>query len=224
MSMRILPNVGFLSNVSGDLRTMLSEQATELTLAPGEVLFEQGDAGDTLLAIMSGVVEFSVLAMDGRKLTLDIMRAGALFGEISLFDPGVRTATAIAVEETVLCRVRHADVLEQIRLRPDLAVDMIHLAGQRMRWMGRQLNEQVFLPLPTRLARKIQHLAPEIDKTPIKLKMSQAELAEFVGATREAVSKILSSWKREGVVDSTRGGLVIKDWNALSMLAEPDQI
>lgn len=219
-----LPEIGFLSDISTDLRTMLSEQATELTLEPGEVLFEQGDVGDTLFAIISGAVEFSVLAMDGRKLTLDMMRPGALFGEISLFDPGARTATATAAEHTLLSRVRHADVLEQIRHRPDLAVDMIHLAGQRMRWMGRQLNEQVFLPLPTRLARKVMHLVPENSGTPFKLTLSQAELAEFVGATREAVSKILSSWKRDGVIDSARGGLVIKDWDGLSLLAEPDQI
>lgn len=90
--------------------------------------------------------------------------------------------------------------------------------------MGRQLNEQVFLPLPTRLARKVQHLAPDGAQPPCKLELSQAELAEFVGATREAVSKILSSWKRDGVIQSTRGGLVILDWNALSLLAEPDQI
>ncbi|MBJ6370172.1 Crp/Fnr family transcriptional regulator [Sedimentitalea arenosa] len=224
MGARSLPKIGFLSDVSADLRTMLSEQATDVTLQPGDILFEQGDVGDALFAIMSGAVEFSVLAMDGRKLTLDMMRPGALFGEISLFDPGARTATATAVEETLLCRVRHADVLQQIRQRPDLAVDMIHLAGQRMRWMGRQLNEQVFLPLPTRLARKVLHLSPEGSSPPFKISLSQAELAEFVGATREAVSKILSSWKREGVIDSARGGLVVKDLDALQVLAEPDQI
>lgn len=224
MTAHRMPESGFLSNASADLKKMLADLATEISLAPGEVLFEQGDEGDALYAIITGAVEFSVLALDGRKLTLDVMRPGALFGEITLFEPGGRTATATATEATLLWRVRHPDVLAQIRQRPDLAVDMIHLAGQRMRWMGRQLNEQVFLPLPTRLARKVQHLAPDGAQPPCKLELSQAELAEFVGATREAVSKILSSWKRDGVIQSTRGGLVILDWNALSLLAEPDQI
>lgn len=224
MATRGLPETGFLSGVSSDLKQMLAEQATEITLAPGEILFEQGDEGDSLFAIISGAVEFSVLAMDGRKLTLDMMRPGALFGEISLFDPGVRTATATATDKTLLWRVSHSDVLSQIRRQPELAVDMIHLAGQRMRWMGRQLNEQVFLPLPTRLARKVLHLAPDRTQCPCKLKLSQSELAEFVGATREAVSKTLSNWKRDGVIEAARGGLVILDWDGLSMLAEPDQI
>lgn len=200
MAVQSLPEIGFLSDVSAGLKEMLSEQASEIRLGAGEILFEQGDEGDALYAIISGAVEFSVLAMDGRKLTLEMMRPGELFGEITLFDPGARTATASAVEPSLLWRVRHADVLRQIRKQPELAVDMIHLAGQRMRWMGRQLNEQVFLPLPTRLARKVLHLAPEEAVTPCKLTLSQAELAEFVGATREAVSKILASWKRDGVI------------------------
>lgn len=219
-----LPETGFLSHVSDDLKQMLSEQAKEVSLNAGEILFEQGDEGDTLYAIISGAVEFSVLARDGRKLSLDMMRPGALFGEITLFDPGLRTATATATEPTRVCRIRHSDVLAQIRKRPSLAVDMIHLAGKRMRWMGTQLNEQVFLPLPTRLARKIMHLAPEGESCPFKLTLSQAELAEFVGATREAVSKTLSVWKRDGVIQGARGGLVILDMDALSTLAEPDQI
>ncbi len=224
MAPQSLPEIGFLSDVSVGLKKMLADQATEITLSAGETLFEQGDEGDALYAIIDGAVEFSVLAMDGRKLTLEMMRRGEMFGEITMFDPGARTATATAAEDSLLWRVRHADVLRQIRQQPELAVDMIHLAGQRMRWMGRQLNEQVFLPLPTRLARKIQHLAPEMAVTPCKLDLSQAELAEFVGATREAVSKILSIWKRDGIIQGARGGLVIVDWEGLSRLAEPDQI
>lgn len=224
MAPQSLPEIGFLSDVSAGLKEMLSQQATEIKLASGDTLFEQGDEGDALYAIIKGSVEFSVIALDGRKLTLEMMRRGELFGEITLFDPGARTATATAVEESLLWRVRHADVLKQIRSQPELAVDMIHLAGQRMRWMGRQLNEQVFLPLPTRLARKILHLAPKATVTPCKLDLSQAELAEFVGATREAVSKILSVWKRDDIIKGARGGLVIQDWEGLSRLAKPDQI
>ena len=90
-------------------------------------------------------MEFSVLSEDGRKLSLDVMRTGALFGEIALFDPGERTATATAQEPTRLARVRNADVLSGVRDTPELAVDLIRLAGQRMRWMNMQLSEQVFL-------------------------------------------------------------------------------
>ncbi len=219
-----LPKTGFLSGASTELRNMLRGQASEVHLLTGETLFEQGDNGDALYAVASGLIEISVLALDGRKLGLAVMRPGALFGEIALFDPGERTASATALEDSEVLRVRNSDVLAQIRRNPELAVDMIHLSGQRMRWMGRQLREQVFLPMPTRLARKVLYLTAERPHAPTKLNLSQAELAEFVGATREAVSKTLAAWKRIGVVKATRGGLIVLDRSALKVLADPDQI
>ncbi|QDI76403.1 Crp/Fnr family transcriptional regulator [Leisingera aquaemixtae] len=217
-----LPDSGFLSGASGPLRRMLESQATEVRLRQGEVLFEQGDAGDALYAIAEGALEFSVLSASGRKLSLDMMRPGAVFGEITLFDPGERTATAIAAEPSRVLRLRSGDVVDQIRQHPDLAADLLRLAGQRMRWMNTQLNEQVFLPMPVRLARKLLYLAPEGRDGRVAL--SQAELAEFVGATREAVSKTLAAWKRSGLVGISRGGVQILDRSELAVLAEPDSI
>ncbi|WP_428925959.1 Crp/Fnr family transcriptional regulator [Marinibacterium sp. SX1] len=218
---------GFLSTASDALTDMLEGLATDIRLTKGQVLFEAGDPGDALFAVTEGALEVSVYSEDGRKLALDIMRPGAVLGEITLFDPGPRTATAAALEPSVLRRVRHSDVLSEISKSPDLAIDLIHLAGQRMRYMNRQLNEQVFLPVPLRLARKILYLTQGDTPQPAddaRLKLSQSELAEFVGATREAVSKTLSSWKKDGVVEASRGGLKVLDRPALELIADPDFI
>ena len=219
-----LPDIGFLSGASENLKYVLGRQAKPITLAVAEVLFEQGDPGDALFAITEGALEISVLSLNGRKLSLDLMGPGAIFGEIALFDPGPRTATVTALKPSRVLRLRNADVLKALRQQPELGADMIRLAGQRMRWMGRQLNEQVFLPMPTRLARKLLYLAPDTGGAPARLSLSQADLAEYVGATREAVSKTLSSWKKIGVIDASRGGLSILDRQALEALAEPDAI
>ncbi|OWU72599.1 Crp/Fnr family transcriptional regulator [Marinibacterium profundimaris] len=220
---------GFLSTASAALIDILEGLSTEIRMTRGQVLFEAGDPGDALFAVTEGALEISVYSEDGRKLTLDIMRAGSILGEITLFDPGPRTATATALEPTVLRRVRHCDVLSEITKTPELAIDLIHLAGKRMRYMNRQLNEQVFLPVPLRLARKILYLTQSDDPAKLKdhgmsLRLSQAELAEFVGATREAVSKTLSNWKKDGVVEASRGGLTVLDRPALELIAEPEFI
>ncbi|MBE1297069.1 Crp/Fnr family transcriptional regulator [Phycobacter azelaicus] len=215
-----LPDTGFLSGASAPLREMLDSQASDIRLSQGEVLFEQGDTGDALYAIIEGALEFSILSAAGRKLTLDLMRPGAVFGEIALFDPGTRTATVTATEPSRLRRLRNRDILNQIQKYPDLAGDLLRLAGQRMRWMNAQLNEQVFLPMPVRLARKLLYLTPEAGNG--RLGLSQSELAEFVGATREAVSKTLSNWKRNGIIEINRGALQILDRKALGLLAEPE--
>lgn len=201
---------------------MLAGLARDRVLSDGEVLFEQGDPGDALFALVEGMIEISVLSPDGRKLVLDIMRPGALLGEIALFDPGTRTATATAVGPARLRRLDNASLMAAIRQQPDLAVDLIHLAGRRMRMMNAQIEDQVFLPLSSRLARKLLYLtATDPDMT---LKLSQSQLAEFVGATREAVSKALGEWKRAGVVDAGRGGLRVLDRPALAALAETDTL
>ncbi|MCU9837786.1 Crp/Fnr family transcriptional regulator [Ruegeria sp. WL0004] len=219
-----LPQSGFLAEASPRLRQMLSAQANEVRLERGAVLFKQGDAGDALYVVIDGAMEVSILSLDGRKLSLDLLAPGAIFGEIALFDPGTRTATVTATEPARLLRVLRADVMRELQDHPELAVDMIRLAGQRMRWMGRQLNEQVFLPVPTRVARKLLHLAPRQGAQAGAVRLSQAELAEYVGATREAISKTLAVWKRQGIVDVTRGHVLIRDFPTLEALADPDQI
>lgn len=215
-----LPKTGFLAHASNELSHLLNSVATRVDLAEGEVLFEQGDEGDALYAIVSGSLEFSILSREGRKLALDVMRPGALFGEIALFDPGTRTATVTALEPSRVRGVRNADMLAAIRAQPEVGIDLIQLAGERMRWMSGQLNEQVFLPMPARLARKILYLTVDGTGYMGLLTLSQSELAEFVGATREAVSKTLSLWKRAGVVDATRGGVRVLDRNALQAMAD----
>ncbi|WP_299970160.1 Crp/Fnr family transcriptional regulator [uncultured Roseobacter sp.] len=219
-----LPKAGFLAHASQELFDLLESVATDVSLAEGQTLFEQGDDGDTLYAIVSGALEFSVLSQEGRKLSLDVMRPGALFGEIALFDPGARTATVTALEQARLRGVRNADVRRAIRKAPDLGLDMIQLAGQRMRWMNSQLNEQVFLPMSARLARKILYLTLDGSRHLSILPLSQSELAEFVGATREAVSKTLSLWRRAGVIEASRGGVRVLDREALQAMADLHQI
>lgn len=217
----MLPRNGFLSNASPSLTDMLTSVATERRLDKGSVLFEQGDTGDSLFAVLEGALEVSVLSEDGRKLALDMLTEGALFGEIALFDPGPRTATVTALRPTKVLGVRNRDVLDALRKHPDLAADLMQLAGQRMRWMDTQISEQAFLPLPVRLARKVLHL---LGGTAASLPMSQASLADFVGVSREAVSKTLAEWKREGFIEVSRGGIRVTDRDALEDLAHLEAI
>jgi CRP-like cAMP-binding protein len=201
---------------------MLSALATEIRLAKGDVLFEQGDPGDSLFAVLEGALEVSVLSEDGRKLSLEMMTEGALFGEIALFDPGPRTATLTAFSEAKVLSIRNRDVLGAVRKTPELSADLIRLAGQRMRWMNMQISEQAFLHLPARLSRKLLHLLGDQDST--TLPMSQAALADYVGVSREAVSKTLAEWKRSEIVDLSRGEIRILNRAALETIAHPEAI
>jgi CRP-like cAMP-binding protein len=220
----MLLKAGFLADASEALHSLFRTIAQEVKLGAQETLFEQGDVGDALFAVQSGRLEVSVLSEDGRRLVLDVMRRGAILGEIALFDPGPRTATATAVTETRLLRITNRDMMAAIARSPDLAADMIRLAGQRMRAMNRQITEQALLPLGARLARKLMYLAADESSDGVLLPMSQANLAEFVGGSREQVSKTLNEWKRAGILDVTRMGIRVRDPAALASMAHTQAI
>ena len=213
-------NVGFLADATPALKDLMRRLAKRTTLDAGEVLLHQGMQGQTLYAVISGRLEASVLSADGRKLGLSIMHPGEVFGEIALFNPGPRTATVTAMEPSQVLGVRNADVLAALRDKKDLNIDLLQLAGQRMRLMGSQLSDQVFLPIPQRLARKILQLTDEFKGPNEILRLSQTELADFIGASREAVSKALAVWKKDQTIQLSRGGLKVINRTALEICAE----
>lgn len=208
----------FFRDTSDDLRQLFDAGFTCLKLAAGETLFEQDDFDDRLYVLDDGVLEVSVFSASGRKLSLNQLRPQSVFGEIGIFDPGPRTARIEALEPCALRSIRQSTLMDAILERPHLAKDFLALAGRRMRWMSKQMEEQVFLPPTARLAAKVLYLA-NADQV---IQMSQAQLADYVGVTREAVSKTLSEWKREGLVAVSRGKIKILQPDGLLEIKEAD--
>lgn len=205
--------------ISRDLRLVLLAAAKPVKLSANEILFNEDDQGDALYVMLEGRLELSLVSEDGRRLGLDVLSRGAVFGEIALFDPGPRTATATALEKCRLLMLRHADLKRAIEGSPGLAFELLRLMGQRMRYMNVQLHEYVFMPLPQRLARKVLHFAPNEGEGRACLKLSHSELAELAGASREAVSKVLSSWKKQGILQTGRGSVELLNRVALRKIA-----
>ena len=181
------------------------------------MLFSQGEAADAFFILDSGEIEISVLSAGGRKLSLEVMTPGEVFGEIGLF-AGHRTATATALGPARLRRVRRADLLRALRAEPDLALQLIDLLCDRLRAISAKLEERAFLPLPMRLASRILHLDGKVSSPEGVIPVSQADLADFAGATREAVAKTLAGWRARGWVALTRGAVRVLDRAALEEL------
>ena len=219
-----LPRAGVLRHAPVRMMDMLERLAVSLVLEEGATLFRQGDEGDALYAVETGTLEISVQSAEGRKLALDVVLPGNLIGEIALFDPGVRTATVTARETCRLLTINRADLTEAILAEPDLGLDITAMAARRMRLLTEQLHQQAFLRLPERLARKILHLTSQQPDAPNELSISHEELAEFSGASREAVSKTLSQWKQSGVIEVMRQRIVILDRDELRILGGVDII
>lgn len=197
---------------SKDLRRAFDASLVSVHLAPGEVLCEQGEHDDRLFVLDAGLLEVCVFSAEGRKLSLNLLRPGSVFGEIALFDPGPRTAQIEAIEPSHVKYIRQSRLMEAVAARPSLAADLLSLAGKRLRWLAQQVEEQAFLAPTARLAAKTLFLAGDAGE----IAMSQSQLADYVGVTREAVSKILAEWKREKIVSVSRGLIKVIDRDALS--------
>ncbi len=203
---------------SPQMRRVIDRVASRVILQPGSVLFRKDEEADSFYILDDGEIEISVTSADGRKLSLEILTSAEIFGEIGLF-AGRRTADAAALSRSKLRRVRRADLLAAIRTEPDLALEMIDLLCARLRSVSEKLEERAFLPLPTRLARRFLHLADKFPDHGGTIPMSQAELADFAGATREAVAKTLAVWRSRGWISLKRGAAHIENRAALEILA-----
>lgn len=207
----MLDQAEFFLDASNELVSLFGKGFVGRRLNVGETLFDQNDYGDAMYVLDEGLLEVSILSISGRKLSLNRLRPGSVFGEISIFDPGPRTARIEAIEPCRLRVIRQSALLSEVALKPHLAEDLLRLAGKRLRWMSQQMETQVFLSPTARLAAKVLYLAGDSRK----IQMSQAQLADFVGVTREVVSKTLSEWRREGFVALSRGYIEISDKDAL---------
>lgn len=201
----------FTTEASAPFRQALERHLVRQRLAAGELLFDQDEHDDRLFVLDTGLLEVNVISKNGKKLALNQLRPGSVFGEIALFDPGKRTARVEAMKPSEVHFIRHADFVSEMQKAPEIGAEVMRLAGLRMRWLTSQVEEQVFLPPNSRLAAKIVYLQ---DKTGTVC-LSQSQLADFVGVTREVVSKTLTQWRRDGILEVSRGRITVLDDAAL---------
>src|ERR1700744_4315592 len=124
-------------------------------LGVGEVLFQKGDAGDALFGVRRGQIRIETGASDGSRLTLNFMGPGELFGEVAVLDGQSRTADAMAGEASELFVLRRSDFLAFLEREPKVAIKIIQLLCQRIRWHSERRDGATGHPLPVRLARRL---------------------------------------------------------------------
>lgn len=200
-----------LQRISGLCRTQ--------SLAGGEVLFQKGDDGDALFGVRRGQIRIETGASDGARLTLNFLGPGDLFGEVAVLDGQSRTADATATEPTELFVLRREDFLAHLEREPRVAIRLIELLCQRIRWMSERMEESVLQPLPVRLARRLCALASDFGS---EVHISQEQLGVFVGAARESVNRQLQQWRKDGILDLQRGRVLLLDMDKLTAAARND--
>ena len=182
-----------------ELRGMMSQT----TLRRGEVLFNEGDSGDRLYILLTGKVKLGHTSVDGRENLLAVLGPGEVVGELTLFDPGPRSTTATAVATTELLALEHNQLMGFIDSHPTLAKDMLRALAVRLRRTNIALADLVFSDVPGRVAKALLDLAerfgaPTEDGIHVPHDLTQEELAQLVGASRETINKSLAEFVSRG--------------------------
>lgn len=192
--------------------------ATQRHYRAGEIVFSQGDAGDALYAVVAGRIRISAGTADGREMSLNIMEPGDTFGEIALLDGGSRTATATATESSELVAIRRDHFFALLEREPRVALELLKLCGERLRWTSDLVEDAALLDAPARLAKRLLSLGAlhgERGTAGTTLRISQEDLATFLGVSRQVVNQHLQAWKSQGWVELGRGSVTVRNEEAL---------
>ena len=201
----------------------LSSYARRRRVEAGATLFAKGDAGTALFAVYSGTVKIMVPSLDGREATFNLLYAGEIFGEIALLDGQPRTADAVALTDCDLMVIERRDFLAFVQATPNVAMKFVELLCARLRFASAHLEEVMFLSLPARLARLLTRLREEntaADKS--RLVITQREISQMLGTTRESVNKQLQSFAKRKLIALGRGGIVVLAPQGLAALARAE--
>jgi CRP/FNR family transcriptional regulator len=195
--------VPLFAALDSDSAAALEAMLTTRSVARGHVVFREGDEGDRLFIVIDGKVKISRAAADGRENLLAVLGSGEMFGELSLFDPGPRTATVSAVTDSTLASLDHDDLRPLLVERPGVAVELLQALAQRLRRTNEAMADLVFTDVPGRVAKALLDLAEkfgvtEADGIRVRHDLTQEELAQLVGASRETVNKALSEFAHRG--------------------------
>jgi len=178
----------------------------------GEVIFHEGDVGTALFIIRKGQVAIRLSSLDGKEATLALLERGDFFGELALLDGEPRSTDAVAREETELLSLQQESFHRFLESSPQVALGLLASLSRLVRRVTRLVHDATFLDARTRLIRVLLELArsqgrPGTDGVVITQKLTQAELANLCGLTRESTNKWLRFFVREGLL-SYEGGQI----------------
>lgn len=199
-----LSRASLFSALDDDAAAALRAGMVEVGLERGEVLFTEGQPGDRLYVIVEGKVKLGATSGDGRETLLAILGPGEMFGELSLFDPGPRTATATALTDVSLIGLGNTDLRPWLTGRPEVALSLLRALARRLRRTNEAMADLVFSDVPGRVAKALLDLATKFGEPlpdggiHVVHDLTQEELAQLVGASRETVNKALADFQNRG--------------------------
>jgi CRP/FNR family cyclic AMP-dependent transcriptional regulator len=220
----VLRQAPLFSGLDDEVAGALEASMASASLRRGEILFSEGDDGNQLYVVTEGKIKLGRTSPDGRENLLAILGPGQMFGELSFFDPGPRSATATAVTDVELKSLGHEALSPVLNAHPNVAHALLNQLAGRLRRTNEVVGDLVFSDVPGRVAKALLDLASRFgrradDGIHVNHDLTQEELAQLVGASRETVNKALADFASRGWLRLEPRSVVILDLERLQRRA-----
>jgi CRP/FNR family cyclic AMP-dependent transcriptional regulator len=190
----------WIDQLPEDVRQIVRGRMSSKVVDKGDVIYREGLLHSALWQVRSGTVRVTNQSADGKEVIFAIFSAGDCFGELSLIDGIAAANTATAIDRVELAELSKADFEELFQSHPAFSRQITSFLSSRMRHMLSSYADVTLRPLEQRIARRICTISSG-DLGEANLQFTQQDLAAMVGATRQAVSKVLNQWRVQGIID-----------------------
>ncbi|WP_308468472.1 Crp/Fnr family transcriptional regulator [Rathayibacter soli] len=218
-----LREVDLFADLSADEIDAMNLMIPATHYRAGELVFSQSQPVNALFILKSGRVRIFRVTEDGKALTMAILEAGSVFGEMLQLGQRMYDNYAEAIEESTICRLNAADVERYFLSDPRIATRVARLLGEEIARLEERLTDLALRPLPARTAStlvKLARTAPpaRFGHGPV-ISLTHEQLAGLLGATREATSKVMVDFATQNLIRQARGRITILDLTGLGVIA-----
>lgn len=215
-----LSNIEIFQDLSPRELEEVDRQITMSSCQPGRIFYMPEDSGEVLFLLKKGRVQLYRISLSGKKLVVETLGPGTMFGEMSLVGQGMHNTFAEAVDECLLCVMSRADVERLMREKPSVAFRLVEALGDRLTSVESKLEEIAFKSIPARLASLLLRLADEEGDGSEVIGYTHQALGEMLGTYRETVTQTLNDFKADGLIEISRKRVQILNPAGLEILAE----
>jgi CRP-like cAMP-binding protein len=220
-SITLLGQVPVFETLAPEDLQHVAEVAVPRSFAPHQVIFREGDNSDTCYVVRSGHARAMREHIDGRTLALAHFGPGDIFGELAMFDDESRSATVETLDAVDAIALAGSDMRRLLRQHPDIAVKLVISLGRRLRDANERLARQSFQTVQSRVAVVLDGLVKQAQSegaspSDVLVTITQADIAQLAGSSRESASRFLAVLERAGVITQGRGRITVHDPEALS--------
>lgn len=212
-ALELLRRVPLFAELEEDELERFSQVAVPRSFPAGTRVFHEGDASDACYIVRSGKFRITREHPDGRAITLATFGPGEIFGELAMLDGDTRSASVEALEDGELLALPARDVRALLKTHAEITFKFLEALVRRLRRANERISRQSFQTVPGRVAGVLLQLVEEQEASghngEVTIRMSQADLAQLAGTSRESASRFIADLERAGVVRSKRGRVTV---------------